>query len=60
MSTNAKSLAGVERERGRERATILENVKTELLGTLTHTLCSLENKPSISFYALLKLYARDG
>ena len=58
MSTNAKSLAGVER--GRERATILENVKTELLGTLTHTLCSLENKPSISFYALLKLYARDG
>ena len=58
MSTNAKSFAGVER--GRERATILENVKTELLGTLTHTLCSLENKPSISFYALLKLYARDG
>ena len=37
-----------------------ENVKTELLGTLTHTLCSLENKPSINFYALLKLYARDG
>ena len=54
----AKTFAGVER--GRERATILENVKTELLGTLTHTLCSLENKPSISFYALLKLYARDG
>jgi len=62
MSTNAKCLAGVERERERERerATILENGKAELLRTRTHTLCSLENKPSINFYALLKLYARDG
>ena len=49
-----------ERERERERATILENGKAELLRTRTHTLCSLENKPSINFYALLKLYIRDG
>ena len=54
MNTNAKYLAGVE------RATILENGKAELLRTRTHTLCSLENKLSINFYALLKLYARDG
>ena len=54
----AISLDTVERER--ERATILENGKAELLRTRTHTLCSLENKPSINFYALLKLYARDG
>ena len=52
MSTNAKCLAGVERERERERATILENGKAELLRTRTHTLCSLENKPSINFYAV--------
>ena len=56
----AISLDTVERERERERATILENGKAELLRTRTHTLCSLENKPSINFYALLKLYARDG
>ena len=37
MSTNAKTLAGGERES-----------------------CNLKNKPSINFYALLKLYIRDG
>ncbi len=28
--------------------------------THTHTLCLLENERGISFYALLKLYIRDG
>ena len=41
MSTNAKCLAGVERERERESY-------------------NLEDERGIRFYALLKLYARDG
>ena len=28
--------------------------------THTHTICSLEDKKGINFYALLKLYVRDG
>ena len=28
--------------------------------THTHTICLLENERGISFYALLKLYIRDG
>ena len=38
MNAIAKTLAGVERERERERVTILENKKAELFNTLTHTL----------------------
>ena len=45
MSTNAKCLAGVERERERERERESYN---------------LEDERGIRFYALLKLYARDG
>ena len=38
-------------------AVSLEAVHTH---THTHTLCSLKNKTSISLYALLNIYARDG
>lgn len=38
MNAIVKPLAGVERERERERVTILENKKAELFNTLTHTL----------------------
>ena len=35
-------------------------VSLEAVHTHTHTLCSLKNKTSISLYALLNIYARDG
>ena len=40
------------------RQTIAESLGA--VHTHTHTLCSLKNKRGIRFYALLKLYIRDG
>ena len=40
------------------RQTIAESLGA--VHTHTHTLCLLKNKRGINFYALLKLYIRDG
>ena len=40
------------------RRTVAESLGA--VHTHTHTLWSLENERGISFYALLKLYIRDG
>ena len=42
------------------RQTIAESLGAVHTHTHTHTLCSLKNKRGIRFYALLKLYIRDG
>ena len=61
---NARTIAGVERERERERereSCISKKQKNRIVQQPdTHTLWSLENERGISFYALLKLYIRDG
>ena len=63
---NARTIAGVERERESEthrESCISKKQKNRIVqqpDTHTHTLWSLENERGISFYALLKLYIRDG
>ena len=60
MSIIAKTLAGVERERERESYNSRKQKSRIVQHSDTHTICSLEDKKGINFYALLKLYARDG
>ena len=56
-------IRGVRREKQRRefmRRTVAESLGAVHTHTHTHTLWSLENERGISFYALLKLYIRDG